>query len=147
MVCAGNKTKLMVIGTMQLRKSRFNDQIMEVNVCGSSIKDTKSEKLLGLTVNTQLSWKEYLYGEKWRDEENAKGLIPQLSQRAGILSKLVKIMPPQRFRLFCNGIFESKLLKCLEMFGISLTKMTQPEDSLLSPRQTTHNFRFCRTRF
>ena len=117
MVCAGTKTKLLVIGTIQLRKNRFDDQNLEVNVCGSIIQDSKSEKLLGLTVNNQLSWKEYLYGEKWREEDNAKGLIPQLSQRAGILSKLVHIMPPQRFRLFCNGIFYSKLLYCLQVFG------------------------------
>ena len=117
MVCAGTKTKLLVIGTTQLRKSRFEHQNMEVNVCGASIKDCKSEKLLGLTVNNQLSWKEYLHGEKWREEDNSTGLISQLSQRAGILSKLVHLMPTQRFRLFCNGIFYSKLLYCLQVFG------------------------------
>ena len=26
-------------------------------------------------------------------------------------------MPPARFRLFCNGIFYSKLLYCLQVFG------------------------------
>ena len=117
MVCAGSKTMLLVIGTRELRRSRFKDQHMQVNVCGANIEDTKSEKLLGLIVNNQLSWKEYLHGEQWRKEDNAKGLIPQLSQRAGILSKLVKIMPPKRFNLFCNGLFYSKLLYCLQVFG------------------------------
>ena len=117
MVCAGNKTKLMIIGTAQLRNSRFKNQNMKINVCGSDIEDTKSEKLLGLVIDNKLSWKETLYGEKWRSDGNAKGLIPQLSQRAGLLSKIVHLMPPHRFKLFCNGIFYSKLLYCLQVFG------------------------------
>ena len=88
---------------------------MQVTVCGAEIEDTKSEKLLGL--NNQLSWKEYLYGETWRPEDNARGLIPQLSQRVGILSKIVKTMQPHRFSLFCNELFYSKLLYCLQVFG------------------------------
>ena len=117
MVCAGNKTKLMVIATNQLRRSRFRDQNMQVTVCGAEIEDTKSEKLLGLVLNNELSWKDYLYGETWRPEDNARGLIPQLSQRVGILSKIVKTMQPHRFSLFCNGLFYSKLLYCLQVFG------------------------------
>ena len=68
-------------------------------------------------LNNQLSWNEYLYGETWRPEDNARGLIPQLSQRVGILSKIVKTMQPHRFSLFCNGLFYSKLLYCLQVFG------------------------------
>ena len=116
MVCAGDKTKLLIIGTTQLKNSRFKNKNMKINVCGSDIEDSKSEKLLGLVIDNNLSWKETLYGEKWRREGNAKGLIPQLSQRAGLLSKIVHMMPPQRFKLFCNGIFYSKLLYCLQVF-------------------------------
>ena len=68
-------------------------------------------------LNNQLSWKDYLYGETWRPEDNARGLIPQLSQRVGILSKIVKTMQPHRFSLFCNGLFYSNLLYCLQVFG------------------------------
>ena len=117
MVCAGSKTKLLVISTEQLRRSRFKEQKMEVTVCGTVMEDTKSEKLLGLIVSNTLSWKDYLYGEDWRDKDNAKGLIPQLSQRVGLLSKIVKSMPPTRFKLFTNGLFYSKLLYCLQVFG------------------------------
>ena len=52
MVCAGNKTKLMVIATNQLRRSRFRDQNMQVTVCGAEIEDTKSEKLWDLCRTT-----------------------------------------------------------------------------------------------
>ena len=78
---------------------------------------TQIAKLLGLIVNNNLSWKDYLYGESWRTEANNKGLIPQLSQRAGILSKIVKTMPSHRFKQICSGLFYSKLIYCIQVFG------------------------------
>ena len=61
-----------------------------INVCGNVIEETKSEKLLGLVVNNELSWKQYLHGEKWRPikEENFEGLLPKLSKRIGLLTRL-----------------------------------------------------------
>ena len=94
MVCSGSKTKLLVIGTSQLRKSllREDDNYIEINVCGSIVRDTQSERLLGLTVNNQLTWSDYLYGEKWRLEDNSVGLIPQLNQTSeGWPAKVTKV--------------------------------------------------------
>ena len=116
MVCAGTKTKLLVFGTSALRRCRFGDKL-EVTVCNTSVKETQSERLLGLILNNSLTWKDYLYGESWRDQENAMGLISQLSQRAGILSRVVKEMPTNRFKQICSGLFYSKLIYCLQVFG------------------------------
>ena len=93
MVCSGRKTKLLIIGTAQLKKSKLEDRDISISieVCGQTAKESKSEKLLGLIVNNQHSWKEYLYGEVWRQEGNAPGLIPQLSQRVGLLPATGKI--------------------------------------------------------
>ena len=112
MVCAGNKTKLLVIGTDSLRKSRFDNQQMQVVVCNATIKDTKSEILLGLVLNNNLTWKDYLYGNAFE-----KGLISQLSQRAGMLSKISQLMPSFRFKQICSGLFYSKLIYCIHVFG------------------------------
>ena len=100
-----------------MRRSRFKNQKMTVTVCDATIEDTKSEKLLGLTINNKLTWKEYLYGEAWRSENNARGLISQLSQRAGILAKIAPIMPTHRFKQICSGLFYSKLIYCIQIFG------------------------------
>ena len=62
MVCAGAKTKLLVIATDQMRRSQLWDVKMRVDVCDATIEETKSERLLGLTVNNNLTWKEYLNG-------------------------------------------------------------------------------------
>ena len=90
---------------------------IEINVCGSTIRDTKSERLLGLTVNNEMTWTEYLHGEKWRTEDNCPGLIPQLNQRVGLLKKFVHLMPKNKFNLFCSGLFHSKLTYCLQVFS------------------------------
>ena len=58
-------------------------------MCNNHIESSHSEKLLGLVVNEEMTWKDHLYGEQWRDEENTPGLIPKLSQRAGLLQQLV----------------------------------------------------------
>ena len=117
MVCAGNKTKLLVIGTSKLRKSKFEGRgrVMQVSVAGSVIEESKSEKLLGIIVNNEMTFKEHLYGEKWRPqkEDNSPGLVPQLAQRVGILRKVVKLMSPKLFNSICQGMFQSKLLYCL----------------------------------
>ena len=44
MVCSGSKTKLLVIGTAQRRKSLLNGNNMEINVCGSR------KRILGVNV-------------------------------------------------------------------------------------------------
>ena len=121
MACAGDKTKLLVIGTKQLRTSRLNEpnEKLKINVCGIDIESTESEKLLGLIVNNELTWKHHLYGEAWRtpEKDNLPGLIPQLSQRVGMLRRLANLVPKPRFKMLCQGIFDSKILYCLQVFG------------------------------
>ena len=52
-----------------------------------------------------------------RTEENYPGLINQLSQRVGLLRRVVNLMPRDRFRQIANGLFNSRLLYCLQVFG------------------------------
>ena len=121
MACAGDKTKLLIIGTRQLRASKLVEpnELLKVKVCGIDIESTESEKLLGLTISNDLSWKAYLYGETWRipEKDNLPGLLPQLSQRVGMLRKLSNLVPKPRFKMLCQGIFDSKVLYCLQVFG------------------------------
>ena len=121
MACAGDKTKLLVIGTRQLRAAKLKEPVekLRVMVCGIEIESTDSEKLLGLTISSEMSWKPYLYGESWRipEKDNLPGLLPQLSQRVGMLRKLSKLVPKPKFEILCQGIFDSKVLYCLQVFG------------------------------
>ena len=90
---------------------------VQIEVCGQTVVESKSEKLLGLIVNNQLTWKEYLHGEHWREKGNASGLIPQLGQRVGLLRRVVHLMPKKKFRTICQGIFYSKMSYCLQVVG------------------------------
>ena len=108
---AGDKSKLMVIGTRKLRTQKLHEE-MQIEVDGKEITESESEKLLGVVINNELTWSNHLYG----DEEN-EGLVPQLSKRLGILKKLSTRMSKKRLRLFASGIFYSKLNYCLPVFG------------------------------
>ena len=64
-----------------------------------------------------MTWHEHLYGEDWRTEEdNHRGLIPQLSQRLGILRKLSQHSSKKKLRMLASGLFYSKLSYCLPLF-------------------------------
>ena len=80
MCVAGDKSKLLVIGTKEMRKKKLGNQIQTISVDGKQVTETKSEKLLGVIINNHLTWQDHLHGETWRVEgENRKGLIPQLA--------------------------------------------------------------------
>ena len=83
------------------------------------MRETESEKLLGLVINGELTWKHYLYGEKWREEkeDNYPGLIPKLVKRVGLLKHLRNKMNDKTFKMISNGIFNSLLLYCISVFG------------------------------
>ena len=76
---AGDKSKILIVSTKQLRRTRLRNKLTIV-VDQDIIEETNSEKLLGVVVNNNLTWKEHLYG----DNEN-EGLITQLKKRVGTL--------------------------------------------------------------
>ena len=58
---------------------------------GSEITESKSERLLGVTIISMMSWKEHLYINIYVDAES-QGLISQLKQRVGTLKRLAKLV-------------------------------------------------------
>ena len=77
MCVAGDKSKLLIVGTRDLRRNRLGDQPCSILVDGKVVTESKSEKLLGVVMNNTMTWHEHLHGEDWREEGNAPGLIPQ----------------------------------------------------------------------
>ena len=66
MCVAGEKSKLLIIGTRQLKASKVVEP-MEIEKDVKKVQETRSEKLLGILVNDSLTWHEHLYGETWRE--------------------------------------------------------------------------------
>ena len=114
LVCSGSKTKLLIVGTKELRRSKLQNpnKVIEIDVDGHRVRESESERLLGLIVNNTMTWENHLYGN-----EEHKGLITKLSQRAGIIRRLSLIMPKERLKTFAEGIFFSLLNYCIEVFG------------------------------
>ena len=119
MICAGDKTKLMVISTKQLRDSKLSSINREIslNVCGQHVTESSCEKLLGMYVENDLTWNIYLHGNDKTGSDKIIGLLTKLSQRVGILTRLSKILTQKQFKSISNGIFTSKLLYCLPLFS------------------------------
>ena len=114
LVCSGEKTKLLVIGTAELRQSRITSKniSIQITVGGHEVQESTSEKLLGMIVNNRLTWHEHLYGN-----EQHTGLLAKLSQRAGIVHKLSFMMPKDRLRNIAEGIFFSLLTYGIQVYG------------------------------
>ena len=108
---AGSKSKLLIIGTEKLRTLK-NLTETKIIVDGKDISDTSSEKLLGVVLNNILTWKNHLYG----DAEN-EGLVQQLSKRLGMLKMMSKHMERKNLSFFASGMFYSKLIYCLPIYG------------------------------
>ena len=118
MKVAGDKSKLLVIGTQELRRARTENRLMEITVDNKKVMETENERLLGLTINNRLTWREHFYGVRGRDDNNNQiGLISELNQRVGMIKKLAKHVPTKKLKNYANAIYDSKLLYCLPVFG------------------------------
>ena len=114
LICSGSKTKLIIAGTKELRKSKLisKNKVIKINVAGHEVTESESERLLGLIVNNTMTWEHHLYGNT-----EHKGLVSKLSQRAGLIRKLSFVMPKKRLTIMAEGIFFSLLNYCLEVFS------------------------------
>ena len=114
MVSSSDKTKLLVIGTSANRKTKLTDRnlSLKVNICDVEKEESSSEKLLGVIVNNTATFYDHLHGNK---EE--KGLLKQLSARVGILKKLKNLIPLPRLKILMEGIFNSKMMFGMTVWG------------------------------
>ena len=112
LVSSGTKTKLLVAGTKELRRSKLKDQQIVIKVAGHEVKESESERLLGVVVNNKMTWENHLCG----DDSNI-GLLAKLHQRAAMIQKLSYVVPTHRLKLLAEGIFLSLLNYCIEIYS------------------------------
>ena len=102
MCVAGNKSKLLIIGTEELKKSRLGTQPISISVDGKVVNESISEKLLGIVISNDLTWRDHMYGEN-------DGLLSALSKRLGVIKKLSQYCSRAKLSMIAEGIFYSKL--------------------------------------
>ena len=118
-----DKTHLLVMMTQ--KKQKIINVNVEIETLTENIKPIKSEKLLGIYIQDNLKWTEYI-------QNSEKSLIRQLSTRLGALKVLSGAATFKTRLMVANGIFCSKLI-----FQISLWGGT--EEFLLSSLQIVQN--------
>ena len=118
-----DKTHLLIMTTSQ--KQRILNLNIEINTPTEDIKPIKSEKLLGIFIQNNLKWTDYI-------QNNDKSLIKQLTSRLNALRMICGVASFKARLMIANGIFCSKLI-----FQISLWGGT--EDFLLNSLQIVQN--------
>ena len=112
LVCSGDKTKLLVIcAPGQYRE----EDLLKITVCDKEVTESTHEKLLGLGLCNNLTFHDYLFGID--GNKDFPGLFKKLSQRVGLLAQVAKYLPSHRIHPIANGLFFSKMIYCLQVFG------------------------------
>ena len=107
------------------QKQRLVNINIQIDTTTEVIKPVKSEKLLGIFIQDDLKWGEYI-------QNNDKSLIKQLATRLNALKLIANVASFKTRLMIASGIFCSKLI-----FQISLWGGT--EDYLLSSLQIVQN--------
>ena len=118
-----DKTHLLIMTTQQ--KQKIININIQINTPTEEIKPIRNEKLLGIFIQDDLKWSDYILN-------NDKSLIKQLTSRLNALKIISKVASFKVRLMIANGIFCSKLI-----FQISLWGGT--EDYLLSALQIVQN--------
>ena len=118
-----DKTHLLVMTTKQKHRILTIDTKIDTPI--QVIKPIKTEKLLGIFIQDDLKWSEYI-------QNNEKSLLKQLTSRLNALRIISRIASFKVRLMIANGIFCSKLI-----FQISLWGGT--EDYLLKALQIVQN--------
>ena len=103
-----DKTHLLIMTTKQ--KQRIMNIDVQITTQNEEIKPIKTEKLLGIQIQDDMKWTEYI-------QNNDKSLLKQLTSRLNAL-KMISWIASFKIRLMiANGIFCSKLIFQISLWG------------------------------
>ena len=103
-----DKTHLLIMTTRQKRRLLHID--IQIDTPTEEIKPIKSEKLLGIIIQEDLKWSEYIL-------HHEKSLVKQLSSRLSALKMISGIASFKIRFMIANGIFCSKLIFQISLWG------------------------------
>ena len=105
-----DKTHLLVMTTTTQQRQRLLDIRVKINTPTEEIKPIQSEKLLGILIQDNLKWTEYVLN-------NDKSLLNQLNTRLNALKMLSSVASFKVRLMVANGIFCSKLIFQICLWG------------------------------
>ena len=108
------KTHLMVMSTSQaraVRKGTIKDSsLVVIRTPSKEIKPSESEKLLGCWLHEDMKFAEHIVNNK-------ESLLYSINQRIGALKLIAKVANFKTRKMIANGIFMSKLIYLIELWG------------------------------
>ena len=72
-----------------------------------------------------MTWHNHIHGN-----EEHNDLLPELSQRSGLVQKHSKVMPADKLRTITNGIFTLELLDTVLVVSLALTIMQTVQEDI-----------------
>ena len=109
-----DKTHLMVMSTSQaraVRKDTIKDsRLVVIRTPTKVIQPSESEKLLGCWLHEDMKFAEHIVNSK-------ESLLCSINQRIGALKLIAKVANFKTRKMIANGIFMSKLIYLIELWG------------------------------
>ena len=102
------KTHLLIMTTGQ--KQKLMNIAVKISTIGGEIKPIRTEKLLGIQIQNDLKWTEYI-------QNNEKSLIRQLNTRLNALKQISSVASFKTRLMIANGIFCTKLIFQISLWG------------------------------
>ena len=103
-----DKTHLLIMRTKQ--RQRLVNITVKITTPTEEINPIKSEKLLGIHIQDDLKWTEYI-------QNNDRSLIKQLTSRLSALKMVSGVASFKARLMIANGIFSSKLIYQIGLWG------------------------------
>ena len=114
LLLAPEKTVLMLAANKQKERSDETKKL-SIKVGGFEIKQSRTARILGLTINADLTQNDFLFGIPENRKEE-KGLIKSLADRLNMIERL-KNCPLKTKKMFISSLFGGKLNYCLAVWG------------------------------
>jgi len=121
LVANPGKTAFMMLG----KKSQ---QLQKIQVCGSDIKESETEKLLGLYISKDLSW-----------DEHVNQITSTLNYRLYVLRKLSLSMDRKSLKQVAEGLIMSKIRYGLAVYGKPILEASTARGSVCYRLQLLQN--------
>ena len=109
LVINSDKTHLLIMASARNHR-RHGDYRITLDTGSEIIEPQDTEKLLGGFISNDLNWKENL-------RDNKKSLFKILTSRINALSKISRISSFKTRKMIANGIFLSKLIYLIQLWG------------------------------
>ena len=128
LVANPDKTVYMMLGR---KKAEIEANPLSIKVGTTIIKNSKSTRLLGVTIDEQQNWNEQFHGKG--------GLIPSLNKRLFSIRRVASQIPFKHRKKLVNSLWMSKLRYGLQLYSVVRMTDNDPKTNNMKVTQIAQN--------